>query len=135
MDFVTVFCKLPLGLQLTTYDRHEIDGKSVWISDGLPAIRIQGNSVPQEQMAGFDFENGGYRMNVNIPSDRWAKWYEQNLKSDAVKNELIFAAPKLQDGKQQAKANEKRRSGFERVVPTGDPRAPTAVAPDKRPGL
>lgn len=128
-EVVTVYCKLPNGLQLQLHgmqDIHEpvMGGGSRATQKAYPigarhlvygfARRIE--KAPDHQII------GGYGITPNVPKDFWDAWIAQNALHDAVVNKLLFAHVKHDHATGQAKEQAELKSGLEPIEPTNAPR-------------
>lgn len=133
-ETVSVLCKLPQGMQLQLYERHEnvvevTQGGTQKVTKFLPydnPVIINGcgreqNAAPRHRTV------GGYAVTEGVSKDFWEKWMAQTGRYlPAVKNNLIIALPNITRAVEVAKDHRKVRSGLERVdprnIPVLDPR-------------
>ena len=136
-DKVTVCSKLPFALEIQrcatrqqrVTHRGEAWNEPVSYKVGPVAV-IAGNNYPigappegtvwpdRPQMA------NGFAMTFGVDRDLWEAWLEQNAENSFVKNGLIFAQPKVDDAKAQARDNRDRDSGLGPLKPDTDRRMP-----------
>jgi hypothetical protein len=128
---VTIACKLPNGLILrvfkleksqeaTPLGQHDID----IARDTGKRITIAGNAAPHGKSPLAPI-SGGYALTHNVDADTWEQWLAANINSDLVRNKMIFAHAKQNELDAEARANETRLSGLERLDTQGDKRMPT----------
>jgi len=92
-------------------------------------VTIKGNSLPMNIQSDAPFSQG-FALTHNVDAEFWEKWYEQNKTSPIVRNGLIYASDKQLNIQAHTKDHKDVRSGFERMSPDGDPRAPSRVKDD-----
>lgn len=126
---VTVACKLPNGFVMrlaaeSTINDPLFGGGSRSVKQFHPtehAHTLAGPSHPQNAAPKALIVNG-YALTPNIPADFWEAWLQQYHEHPAVKNKMIFAYANEADVREEAKDNEKLRSGLERLDPKNLPR-------------
>lgn len=124
-DTVTVACKLPHGLVIQACAMIDADelvqgGGTRRISKAqrLPdTFVVKGNSFPEQAGPRGPFESG-YALTPGCPKDLWDRWLEANKANPFVLNKLVFAHSEDRSAAAEARENEKRLSGFERLDPT-----------------
>jgi hypothetical protein len=139
MPTVTVACKLPNGIilhldELVEHDvpvlgggyRTEKRAQRVGQTVKINGNRAPYGKLPKGPIVGTEEQTPelGYALTHGVDAEFWAKWVEQNKKSDIFINKLIFAYEKQDAVEGKAKSYAKQRSGLEPVVPDGDPRIP-----------
>lgn len=129
MATVTVGCKLPNGIYLRKfrmvkrteavlgggvreYEIAEPDGEAIKI-DGYAAPF---GMSPQAPVA------GGYALTYGVDEDLWNAWLEANKDSDMVRNNLIFAAGRVDHAQGRAKEMASIKSGLEPLDPNNLPK-------------
>ena len=118
---VTVACKLPTGLHLDLMADADAEGRR----SAMPKARvtIKGCALPVGVVLPEDAPRvlGGYALTPEVDEDFWNAWLKQNADYGPVKQNLIFALPKL--GSAEAKAREQSAvvSGLEPINPARPP--------------
>ena len=123
---VTVACKLPRGLVLQLFSAVSVE-ESVAGGGSRTVTRFTPNAdKPPVTLNGVAFypQNGApesafnFALTHNVDKDFWDAWVEQTGKYlAAYRNKLIFAHEKAVNTTAEAKAEEGRRSGLERIDP------------------
>jgi hypothetical protein len=132
-QFVTVACKVPIGVEL----QHCV--KEEYLEEGLNGSRmrtryskvgaihvVRGPAQPNGPVPrGYVRPNvvGGYALTPNVPADFWDEWLRQNADNPIVVNKMIFALPRSRVAG-LAREQEGLKSGLEPMDPDGDPRMP-----------
>lgn len=137
-DVVTVACKMPNGIILRGFRKTTVTEVTLggtrevekWVEDGRRA-KVFGPAAPPGMAARVPTQ-GGYALTPNIPADLWATWLEQNRDSELVRNNIIFASPRIDLVAGQSLEYKKQRSGLEPLTPDTDERSPKRQLPDGR---
>ena len=140
-DKVTVCSKLPFALEIQRCEtrqqrvthRGEAWNEPVSFKVG-PVATIAGNNYPigappegtvwpdRPQMA------NGFAMTFGVDRDLWESWLADNQENPFVKDGLVFAQPKVDDAKAQARDNRERDSGLGPLKPDTDRRMPKKIS-------
>jgi len=127
-DTVVCYCKMPGGIILRAgewYTRTEggVGGVVREVKEWRQtkeAFTVAGPAVPYGQHAKVPVV-GGYAMTVGVPRDLWEAWLADNKESQLVKNNIIFASPKV-DYAGKARELEGTKTGLEPLNRGHDPR-------------
>jgi hypothetical protein len=137
-DKVAVGCKLPHGIVLRLYkptSQNDSNGKeiTVFVADGDP-VTLNGTNADKKGGRVV----GGYGLTENVDADFMDAWMTQNPNFPAVKNGLIFVAPRVDKARDQAKEQTEVR-GIETIDPEhperhNGPDTPSVVRADNYEG-
>lgn len=124
--FVTVACKLPMGMLLHLQQEYKDSEQTPngvrevtryrKVGDGItvfgPSMPVGVPTPPNKRIV------GGYALTRGVPAEFWDKWLAQNKDAPYVKSEMIFALPNTSDAEDRADKQADVKSGLEPLDPT-----------------
>jgi hypothetical protein len=122
-EFVTVCCKLPMGLVLELDElHHEIPALGggtneipVWKPSGRKVVLARANAAnprspnPGRAVAGYGL--------TEVPKDFWDEWVAQKKGFPPLVNGSLFAQPSLSRAEGQMREHEAVKTGLEKIDP------------------
>lgn len=132
---VTVFCRLPHGLELSVFDTKEVNHRAALSAAKTPdfslfrGVRTHVINGARRDARYHPKDNVllGMAGRTSVPKDFWDAWVEQNKDSDFIKKNLIFAEATERDGAARQAEMATERMGLEGIDPEGKIGAPNVT--------
>jgi hypothetical protein len=123
-EFVTVCCKLPMGLVIEIDELHHeipaLGGGTKEVPTWKPSgrkITLNGANAANPRSPNPGRAVAGYGL-TEVPKDFWDEWVEQHKGFGPLTNGSLFAQPTADRAQGQMREHEGVQTGLERLDPT-----------------